>query len=100
MGGPEDRWVRLVRTLLELSATMLMIWYMLPQHERNQVLMRLAQHGQTWTQWTARTTSRWAIRAELAGDVDTAAAGYGMAHRLMTGPYQAAAAWYQSLRSS
>lgn len=90
----------MVRALLEIALTLMMLWYMLPRHTRHQVLMRTAQVGQSWVQWTARTTSRYAIRCELAGDVDTAAAGYGLAHGLMTGPYQAAATWYENLRSS
>lgn len=89
-----------VRALLEIVLTLMMLWYMLPRHTRQQVLMRTAQMEQSWVQWTARTASRYAIRCELAGDVDTAAAGYSVAHRLMTGPYQAAVTWYETLRSS
>lgn len=94
----DDRGIRILRTLLELAASLLMIWYMLPEHERRAVLMRAAQHGQTWAQSSALTISRWAIRCELAGDVDQAAAGYGLTRRLMVGPYQRAVTWYERLR--
>jgi uncharacterized protein HemY len=91
-------WV--VRALLELILTGMMVWYMLPTHQRREMLMRLAQQGQRSASWAARRTGARAIRRELAGDVAGAQGDYDLAHRIMTGPVEAAGRWYESLRSA
>lgn len=95
----DERVVWLIRTVLELALSALMIWYMLPQHQRQAWLMSIAQRGRTWSQVVAARVGRTAIRYELAGDKDSAVAGYVLARRLMTGPYRAADRWYTDLRS-
>lgn len=84
--------------VLEVALSGVMVWYMLPLHQRKQALMRLSQQGQTGIQWAARMTSQYAMRCELAGDVLPAAAGYDIARRLMSGPFEFARQRYDNLR--
>lgn len=90
-------WV--IRTLLELALSVLMVWYMLPTHQRREMLMHLAQQTEQVSTWCALKTGRQAMRRELAGDLDSAEGAYALARRIMTGPAEAAGRWYESLRA-
>lgn len=95
-----DQTIRVIRLVLELTGTALMIWYMLPAHQRKSGLMWTAQQCRKVTHWMARKSGRYAMNCELSGDRETAHVGYGIAYDLMRGPFERIGQWYNTLRES
>lgn len=88
----------LVQYLMELLATGLTLWMLIPEHQRRSLLMAISARVRLMTQRIAKLTARWAVSRELSGDRDAATAGYRLTFGLMTGPHRRAERWYESLR--
>lgn len=96
--GPDDKARRRLQILVDLIGMAVTIWIVVPEHKRREWLMWTVKNTQKAAQWTACRSGRFGIRRELAGDKDTANAGYSMAYELMTGPYRRIGAWYDKMR--
>lgn len=95
-----ERRIALINQLIGLGVTAWMIWTIIPKHQRQLWLMKMAQRAQSQSQKLAQQTGRLAMRRELAGDSDTAGTAYETAYRLMNDVHHRAGAWYEKLRSS
>lgn len=85
-----------LRRWVELMSIAVAIWITIPDHQRHEGLMRLAQQGRKAALGCARLMGSWAMRRELAGAGETI--GYRWALGLMLGPYAQASRLYDRFR--
>ena len=91
---------RTLEIITALASLTWSVWEMTPQHERRRLQMALARGTQKRSEQLARYLGHLAMRDELAGDLESADAGYGAAYKLMTGLHNRAGQWYEDLREN